>query len=212
MLGNAAPIYYVSRNLIDQIYRSEFGPLEDKTVKIQEENRKSFLAKLGIGNLAALLSGLTVTGGGEIEKKRARSISAMVNESVEDRALVLIRDIFTNDESLDIHKIVDHDEPSSVYSFSLPMIIRRTKVGGGEGLIEVSHKSEDIEVSGLTSASNWVSQSLTSNLLWKIAKGKGVGVPVGGFLTPVSINKDSKPVSISVQYLIIFHPAMNLGG
>ncbi|MGB7208415.1 MAG: hypothetical protein WBD27_07135 [Pyrinomonadaceae bacterium] len=199
------PIYYVSRSLIDQIYKSKFGPLEDLTITQSKENKVSLGVKLALDKLIAFLTGTNLNLEAALEHKRGVSEARAIRESAEDRSLVILRELLSDLDIKDISSILLPNEPESAYVFSLPLKLINKAVKTGKGsIVEVSHISPFLSFSGSTSCDNWPSQSLLNTLLWSSAKNKTVGIVMGGVLHPITVTRKDNKVIAMVQYLFLF--------
>jgi hypothetical protein len=207
MRFTSAPIYYISRDLIDQIYRKQFGPIEETIVSNQSEKSRGWGGKLGLSKVLSIF-GLDAGGETKSERKKSKSESRSIKQSSHDRALVLLEKICANNPA-NVRDIVTHDEYHDIYTFSAAVHLSYTPIECVKSpLVEVSYESEGLQFSGLTSADNWTSPSLMNNLLWKSKKSKDAGIWASGILTPLFVERAEEGINLSVQYLVIFHPSM----
>lgn len=209
MLDRRSVIYYLSEDLIDQMYRSRFGPLEGKTLASTGERAKSVTGRLGLGKLIEFL-GLTSDVQAKGESKTGTKEERKILESTDDRALVLLREAFTSRKQTNIMDIAEHATPHLVYFFEGPVHVdyKRVSGKGREYFVQVIHRTDRVEVFGVTSKDNWTSESLRTNLLLQSAESRGEGVPAAGLLTPLAVDRDRIPVRVSAQFLVLFHPSM----
>ena len=142
--------------------------------------------------------------------ERATSNKTQSTFAVEDRAIRLLREFFA-DASVDISTVTESKPLSAFYTFHCPVKVSYAAVGptggspDGDPMIEVSHKSSQIEFAGVTSRNNWVSPSLANNLLWESSDGNS-SVSMAGIMTPLSLRRDDSRLKMKVQYLVLLHP------
>lgn len=196
-------IFYISHSVIDQIYRSRFGPLIETTTNEGSETAKGIAGKLGLPKLAALLTGATLDAEGKIERKSSKSFSRKVIETSEDRAIQLITELFQS-QSHDIAAAGTNFSANDLYTFTLPVtLIPKKATKTRKALIEVRHNSGALELSGVTSEANWISPSYMNTLLWEAARRRGLAI--SGIFLPVSVELgEAKKRIISCQFLVLF--------
>jgi hypothetical protein len=212
MLDKQSIIYYLSEDLIDQIYRSRFGPLEEKTLASTGERAKGITGRFGISKLVAFL-GLTSDVEAKGESKTGTKEERKILESTDDRALVLLREAFISRKQTNITDVGEHAAPHLVYFFEGPIHLDYKRVPGKrrEYFVQVIYRTDRVEVFGVTSKDNWASESLRTNLLLQSAESRGEGVLAAGLLTPLAVDRGKIPVRVSAQFLILFHPSMIRG-
>jgi hypothetical protein len=192
-MGEVGYLYYISKEIIDQIYNSIV-----ECSKPGKTGKRTITAGLCV-NLLSLLKG-------HIDfSKEWRKDGSLTSE---DRAHILLKEVFQKHQIPDIKEVSTHEEPKCVYSFCLPIVLSERFVSKGDStLIEVSHRSEGLYFGGQTSPEKWVSDSLLNTLLYNSPQN---GVNAFGVLTPLQIQKEGGVISVPVKYLIIGHP--NLSG
>ena len=112
-----------------------------------------------------------------------------------------MNEIFTDSEISDVKEIAKHANTQSLYSFCLPLGILESfnsKMPGTS--IEVSHHSDYLHFSGVTSSANWNSNSLVNNILYTGS------LEASGIFIPLKVTKGKYSVNMNVQYLIICQP------
>lgn len=115
MRFTSAPIYYISRDLIDQIYRKQFGPIEETILSNQSEKSRGWGGKLGLSKVLSIF-GLDAGGETKSERKKSKSESRSIKQSSDDRALVLLEKICANNPA-DVRDIATHDETHDICFF-----------------------------------------------------------------------------------------------
>lgn len=193
-------IYYISKSNIELIYKNNFGPNKETTYKNESEQRKGLSLKLGLEKFLKILTGANFSAEGTIEKSDTMAEEIRFKESVEDRALVLINELFTDDLIPDIKEITKHETPFPIYSFSLLLEITESFNQKGSGtLIEVSHHSDNLNFKGVTSSENWNSNSLVNNVLYTGS------FEASGIFMPLKVMKENNMTNLTVQYLVIYN-------
>lgn len=198
-------IYYISKNVIDQLYRQYFGALEEATYIDTQENSGKVSAKLLLDKLFSLLTGTSLEAQGELQHKRGETKERKISETSEDRAFRLLEEIFEKGPKLNPQQIIDGEITQGIYTFSLPAKISYKKIQtqGKESFIEVSHKSGNFNLAGLTSDDNWLSASVLNNLIWQSVKRKETGIAVSGVLSIVGVDNSKNKTEVIVQFLLI---------
>jgi hypothetical protein len=207
MSDNRGYFYYLSADLIDQVYRSVHGPLTEKTHVKQSDRTWKFSLKAGLDKLLKLLG---LSGGVEanLERKRMSGETTKVLENVEDRALVLMKEVFTSEKLTDISNIVNDAKPKPFYSFVQPIRLDYKKNATTGYSVHVSSRSSQLTFSGITSDGNWRAPSLKNSLVWQSKQNKSPGIRAAGILSPISITRKGDTVEVGVQFFLIFHPSL----
>lgn len=200
-------IYYISKNNIDNLYRSKFGSVI--TEKETGENKsKSFTAslKFGLDKLIALISGTSLEVKGDTSFSKTTTEKQKRIETSEDRALFLVKELFTEENIEKVNKNSDFNslDTKNIYAFELNFSVTEKfkKKGLGTDII-LMHKSDTFEITGHTSKENWVSSSLVNNIL-SIQNINEPSFLCSGIFSPIQVIRDSGKVKIIVQFLIIF--------
>ena len=191
-------IYYISKSNIELIYKKNFGPIIEITIDNKVEQQNKFSLKLGLEKLLKIITGATFSAEGELVKIHTKGKGEVIKETVEDRALVIIKEIFTDYNVTDINDITKHESPYPVYRFCLPLKTSESFNQKGTGtLIEVSYYSDYLRFKGVTSSENWTSNSLLNNILYTDS------FKAAGIFVPLEVTKENNLVNLTVQYLII---------
>ena len=195
-------IYYLSPELVDQLYRQELGVIGDTTKTTGVRNEQKLSLKATLGAIWQKLGGPALDGQGQIQHATSNVETLAIKGSVEERAALLLNHFLATNRLRNISDILESDRYESLYIFSLPARIAPKKVGR-DSFIEVTHTSDSLAFSGLTSETNWASPSLRNNLLWAAAKNPAKVVSIFGILFPLTVVKESEVTRLSVQYLLI---------
>lgn len=207
-----APIYYVSKETIDQIYREQFEPIE-KVTKSSATGFSGYIgAQVGLSKLFSIF--MDMDGNASAQASSEKVIQEEVARSTVDFTLDMIGELFASDSVVDVENLIDGDVKNQFYSFNLPLTFSIEGDSDGsvydallhernrEGVkIRATHEGEGFEISGITSAEKWTTSSILLNFLERIRDEKGTTTEVAGVLHPINVDSDSDMTEVTAQYL-----------
>lgn len=197
--------YYVSVNIIDQLYKNEFGPIKETEVTKEKDRGAKLSVSATLDKLIKILIPINANISGQYRLGNKEINKTKIIESPEDRIAVLIKNIYSKKHLPNIESLSEDGPINSLYWFSSPIKIR-SKVGSNTNniIVEVSHKSNKIEFYGTTSEDNWISTSILNNLLFSSKSNEIINL--SGIAIPISVNFNSTIPRIIVQFVIICNP------
>lgn len=189
-------IYYASPAYVDQLYHAAVGHIGHRTIRSETQAGGSGTAEAGFARLLAAIGELRAKGSVELRRTTGETIE--IQESVHDRAAVLLTALKDKLPPLDAQS-----EGVCWYSLPTQLISRKS---ADDVMIEVSYEASNLAFFGVTSVAHWCSASLRNNLLMAAARSADRSVPTFGILLPLHTTTNAGRTEIQAQFIIIASP------
>ncbi|MFB9824280.1 hypothetical protein [Halobaculum roseum] len=213
----------MSEDSILQLYKRNFE--EPNSIEVAESAKMggNVSIRAGLSKILSLVSGVNAKGQGSVEGSRSKSQTKVFEDTKWDQMLSMLDEIFNSEEIPDISEIEDTTEPvsESLISFSVPVevstepdedisIYQALKWNEGRDgqpvMIRVTHQSDDLYITGVTSPENWISRSGMVNIFESglpEASENTMDEELSGVLHPIHIRERNGTTIITAQYLFL---------